>query len=335
MSDEPAILRVSRMITSLWVPQALHAAAELGLPDALAAAPLPAAQLAARLGTHPDATERLCKALAFLDVLDEQGDRFALTELGRCLTENGATSRRAWARLMCGETTWSQWGQLTECVRTGRPALGADPFGAMERDRAWAGLFHQAMVEMTRDAAPLIAQAIDLGGVRRVVDVGGGWGALLCAVLERAPDSHGIVYDLESARDGALAYAARRGLGDRVDFVAGSFFDAPPPPADLYVMKSVIHDWEDAKSRTILESCRKAMPPGARLCVIEPPAPVERDRGPIGWFTAFSDLNMMVVCGGRERTVVEYRALIESCDLRVTAVHPTPAAFQVFEAVHA
>jgi hypothetical protein len=143
------------------------------------------------------------------------------------------------------------------------------------------------------------------------------------------------VYDLENARAGALAYCAGRGVAARAGFVSGSFFERPPPPADLYVMKSVIHDWDDAQARTILASCRKAMPEGSRLCVIEPPAPAAPDRGVLGYFTAFSDLNMLVVCGGRERSEAHYRALIESAGLRVAATRRTAGLFQVFESVAA
>jgi hypothetical protein len=333
MTDEPAALRLSRMITSLWIPQALAAAAEIGLPDALKPAPLSAADLAARLGTHPDATERLCQALVFLEVLKEQGSALALTELGRALTDDAATSRRAWARLMGGETVWSQWGKLAECVRSGRPAALGEPFSALERDPSAAAIFHQAMAEMTRDVAPAICDALELAGVRKVVDVGGGHGALLCAVLERAPGARGAVYDLPGAQGGALSLFARRGLAARTQYVAGDVFAAPPPPADLYLLKSVIHDWDDARSRTILQRCREAMADDARLCVIEAPVPAMRDRGVLGYFTAFSDLNMLVVAGGRERSEAQYRALIESCGLRVAAVRRTRGLFQVFEAV--
>jgi hypothetical protein len=333
MSNESPALRLSRMISGLWIPQALHAAAELGLPDALAEAPLSAAALAQRLHTHPDATERLCKALVFLELLDERDARFALTELGRCLTDSAPASRRAWARLMCGEPVWSQWGQLVECVRSGEPAAREGAFGVMERDPEASAVFHQAMVEMTRDAAPAICAALELGGVRKVVDVGGGWGALLCAVLESAPEAHGVVYDLENARQGALAQLERRGLSARGGYASGSFFDAPPPAADLYLLKSVIHDWDDARSRSILEQCRAAMSSDARLCVIEPPARPSSDKGLFGFFTAFSDLNMLVVAGGRERSEAEYRTLIEACGLRVTAQRPTRGFYHVFEAV--
>ena len=333
MTQEPAGLRMSKMITSLWIPQAIHAAAELDLAGPLARGALTAGALAARLKTDPDATERLCRALAFLDVLEAHGETFALTELGRSLIGDTAGSRRAWARLMCGTEVWSQWGRLTECVRTGSPAFTDRPFEAMERDPDAAAIFHQAMVEMTSDVAPAMCDALELGAVQRIVDMGGGWGALLCAALDRAPGARGSVFDLGNARPGALALFDRRGLAARAEFVAGDIFTTAPPRADVYLLKSVIHDWDDERSRAILRSCRDAMTPAARLCVIEPPAKAVHEPDVRGYFSAFSDLNMLVVAGGRERTEAQYRALIESAGLRMRALREARGFFQIFEAV--
>ncbi|KYF60764.1 hypothetical protein BE15_08650 [Sorangium cellulosum] len=191
------------------------------------------------------------------------------------------------------------------------------------------------MVELTRGVAPGIVGAIDLGGVRRVVDVGGGHGALLCAILEAHPAVEGAVFDLEHAREGALALFASRGVAARASFVAGSCFDAAPPPADVYVMKSVIHDWDDARSLQIVGKCREAIADGARLLVVEPPAPTARGNATLDWILTFSDINMLVNTGGRERTEAEYRALLEAAGLCVTCVREAPSFFRVFEAVRA
>lgn len=339
----PPAFRLNQMIMSLWVPQVIHAAAELGVADVLAEAPLSSGDVAARLGTHPDATERLLRALVTLDLLVARGERFELTEVGRCLETRSPVSRRAWSRLMGGPGVWQAWGRLTDCVRTGRMAWGAgdaassgtEHFDAMGSDPAAAAIFHQAMVELTRGVAPGIVGAIDLRDVRRVVDVGGGHGALLCAILEAHPAAEGAVFDLEHAREGALALFASRGVAARASFVAGSCFDAPPPPADVYVLKSVIHDWDDARSLRILGKCREAMADGARLLVVEPPAPAARGNAALEWILAFSDINMLVNTGGRERTEAEYRALLEAAGLSVERVRETPSFFRVFEAVRA
>src|SRR5687768_2685421 len=212
----PAALRLSQMIVGLWVPQAIHAAAELGLADVLAEGPLPGPAVAGRLGTHPDATERLMCALAVLGLLERQEDGFALTEVGRCLETRSASGRRAWSRLMGGAAVWQAWGRLTDCVRTGRKAFGpGDTFDVLAADPAGVAVFHQSMVEMTSGVAAAITRSLALEGARRVVDVGGGYGALLCAVLEAHPGLEGTVFDLEHAREGALDLFASHGLSAR------------------------------------------------------------------------------------------------------------------------
>jgi len=333
----PPPLRVSQMICSLWIPQAVRTAAELGLPDLLAAGPLSSAAVAERAGTHPDATLRLLRALAFLGFFTADDGGFALTDLGQCLTTPSAQSRRAWARVMGGEHVWQAWGRLTDCVRTGRKAYAnvggeeVDTFDAMARDPGATAVFHQAMAEMTSGVGAAIARSIDVAGARTVVDVGGGFGALLCAVLEAQPALTGAVFDLDHARAGAEALFAARGLSARARYVAGTFFETAPPPADLYLLKSVIHDWDDARSLEILGRCRGALKGDARLLLIEAPAGPPSGN-PIGdWFLTFSDLNMLVNTGGRERSLEEYTALLERAQLRVRSVIETGTFFRVFE----
>jgi hypothetical protein len=337
----PAPLRMSQLILGLWVPQAIHAAAELGLADVLAATPRSGAEVAAALGTHPDATQRLLRALHTLGVVAEREGRFELTELGRCLETGAPNSRRAWCRLMGSPAVWGAWGRLADCVRTGQRAwgfregpasVGDDPFETMAQDPALAAVFHQAMLELTSGVAPGIVGAVDWSGARRVVDVGGGHGALLAAILEAQPELQGAVFDLEHARPGALALFAARGLETRASFVGGDVFAGPPPPADVYVLKSVIHDWDDARSLGILARCREAMDGRARLLLVESPAPTGPGQPLQEWFSTFSDLNMLVNTGGRERTEAEYRELLARAGLRVVAVRETPSFFRVFEA---
>jgi hypothetical protein len=340
-SSLPPPLRVSQMICSLWIPQAIRAAAELGLGDVLAAGPLTGAAVAQRLHTHADATLRLLRALTFLGFFTHDERGFALTDLGRCLETQSPHSRRAWARVMGGEHVWQAWGQLTDCVRTGHKAYArtdgveVDTFEAMARDPEAVAVFHQAMAEMTSGVGPALAGAIDAAGARTVVDVGGGLGVLLCAVLEAHPALEGAVFDLEHAREGAQALFAARGLAGRARFVAGSFFEAPPPPADLYLLKSVIHDWDDARSLRILGRCREALRGEARLLLVEAPAGLPSGNAVGDWFLAFSDLNMLVNTGGRERSLEEYVALLEQARLRVRSVTETGTFYRVFDAVPA
>lgn len=328
--DTPSEFEIGRLMMGLWVPQAIHAAAELGLADALAERPATAVELAERLATHPDATARLLDALIVLGLIERDGQAYALTRLGEFLRSDVARSRRAWARLMGGEPVWRAWGRLTECVRTGEPAfaVGAtresatETFDVLFEDPSAAEVFHRAMADGTRSVAPDIVAAIDFAGVERVIDVGGGHGELLCAALERHPEIHGAVFDLDHARAGALASFERRGLAERASFVAGDLFREPPPRADLLLLKSVIHDWADDRALAVLERCRAAMNPNGRLVMIEP-ALAGTDAPGFAWIMAFSDLNMLVNTGGRERTRAEYQALLARAGLRTIEVRPT------------
>jgi O-methyltransferase domain/Dimerisation domain len=335
-----AARRLSGLVAGLWVPQAVFAAAELGVADALAESPLSASEVAARVGAHAGATERLLRALVALELCSEHGDRFGLTELGRVLRADAPDSMRSVARLMGGAHVWSAWSRLVDCVRSGVPAhaLDGQPVGAifddMDQDPAAAAVFHEAMVAWTRMVALGIVSAIDLGGARRVVDLGGGYGELLCTALAVHPQLQGCVFDLEPARAGALAHFARRGVADRASYVAGDLFETAPPPSDALLLKSVIHDWDDARSVRLLGRCREAMDRDTRLYLIEPPAgaPGDPARDQV---IAFSDLNMLVNTGGQERTEAQYRALLESAELRLVSVRPTASFFAVFEAVRA
>ncbi|MBX3223101.1 MAG: hypothetical protein KF795_21490 [Labilithrix sp.] len=342
----PLEYQIGRHMMGLWVPQAIHAAAELGVADALVKGPLAASDLASLLGTHPEATARLLHALAVLGIVEGKAGTFALTELGRYLTDDAPGSRRAWARLMGGGPVWRAWGQLTECVRTGRPAWTADGgerssetevFDALASDPESAGVFHRAMADGTRGAAPSIVAAAELGEARTVIDVGGGHGALLAAALEAHPKLEGGVFDLEHARAGATKLFASRGLEARARFTAGDLFTEDPPSADVLLLKSVIHDWGDERSVAILRRCAAAIGERGKLVVVEPPAPEPGADVPasFAWIVAFSDLNMLVNTGGRERTASEYTRLLEQAGLQVRAVRPTGAFYTCFEATRA
>lgn len=333
-SQVPVEFQLGRLMMGLWVPQAVHAAAELGIADAIGEGSASASELAAKLQTNPDATARLLDALAVLGLVARAPAGFALTALGAGLRSDSAHSRRAWARLMGGGPVWRAWGQLSECVRSGKPAYsaGAGPrssdsevFDAMASDPEAAAIFHRAMCDGTAAVAPEVIAAIDWSNARSVVDVGGGHGELLCAALQANPELRGQVFDLEHARPGANRLLQQRGLAARAGFSAGDLFRSSPPSADVLLLKSVIHDWDDEHSLRILGHCRAALRPGDRLVVIEPPAPDPGAEVPanFAWIVAFSDLNMLVNCGGRERTTSQYRALLERAGLRMRAQRGT------------
>jgi hypothetical protein len=335
----PPRFQVSRMITSLWVPQAIYAAAELRLPDVLAAGALTADQVAEKAGTHPGATFRLLRSLVVLDLLSQDADgRFALTETGRCLTEDAPDSVRSWALVWGGPMMWTHWGHLVDCVRSGEMAPKIlhgyeSAFELMAQHPEDDARFNRSMAELTRGVAMVLPHAVDFSGARLVCDVGGGFGQLLVPVLKAHPELHGQVFDLPRCAEGSRDLMRSEGLAERCSFEPGDFFESVPGGADVYLVKSVIHDWDDARSREILSRCRDAMSDDARLMVLEwivPERVGPTDAGIVG-----TDLNMLVMVGGRERTEAEYRDLVASAGLEVTRVVPTPAAMSVIEAKRA
>src|SRR5262245_35504669 len=335
--ETPPRLRLSRLILSLWAPQSIHTAAALGIPDLLASGPRRSDELAQAAGAHPGALYRLMRALVVLELCIQTDDgAFALTPMGEFLRSDSPDSARSWALLMGGRYVWHGWECLVDCVRTGQPApklLGEkETFEAMAADPQGAAVFYQAMVEMTRQSAGALIEAYDFSGVSSLVDVGGGYGVLLAAILAAYPEMRGKDFDLPHCQEGATRLLEERGVAGRAEFVAGSFFDSVPSGADAYILKSVIHDWDDERSQSIFKNCREAMKNGARLLIIEPTVPERVGSSSHDGVIIGSDLNMLVMAGGRERTEAEFRALLEASGLRIARiVTAPPTAYSVIE----
>ena len=326
---------LSRMITSYWIPQSIYAAAALGVADVLADGPKPSPAIARAVGADADALHRLMRALVALELCTADDDgAFALTPLGACLRSDTSDSMRSWALLLGSERHWHSWGRLVECIKTGRsvPELdGRDTWVEPSGDPTASDTFNQSMVQLTRHIAGAVAVSYDFSAFRRIVDVGGGFGALLPPILKANPTLRGTVFDLPRCRDGARAIAEKTRLADRYDFVGGDFFVDPLPKADAYIIKSVIHDWDDERSIAILRNIRAAMGPESRVLVVEPIAPDRPGSTPFDAMMAHTDLNMLVATGGRERTESDFRALIEKSGFDVTRIVPTPATMSIIE----
>src|SRR5690606_19746260 len=237
---------------------------------------------------------------------------YEITPLGRLLAADSPGSLRAVAALWA-DRQQPLWHRLADSVRIGRGARtllgGGGGFAHLEQDAEYAATFNEAMVALTRLAAPEIARAYDFAG-KRVVDVGGGYGELLAAILEAHPTARGVLLDRPHAIAAAPRHFEARGLGERCELVAGDFFTSVPVGGDVYVLKSVIHDWDDDDALAILSACRAAMTADARLVLIERVmperlAPTEEHRA-----LARSDLNMLVMLGARERTEAELGGLL-------------------------
>lgn len=328
--------RLLDLVGGFWTTQALFAAAELGIPDVLVDGPCEAGTVAAAVHADVDASTRLLLALVSLGActVDAEG-RFALSEMGLLLCDRHPQSLRGWV-LLTGRHLWKNWGSLSDAVRTGSASFQrrgeADRFAPLAQRQQEAADFNRAMSELTRhvaaDVAALVAATVGhlASTDSTVVDVGGGHGELLSAVLAGHPGLHGVVLDLPHAAPGAAAWMQARGLGGRARFVAGSFFDAVPR-GDVLLLKSVLHDWDDPRCIELLQSCARALSPSGCLIVVERLMPEPVQPRADCQAVCRSDLNMLVGTGGRERRLREFEHLLAAAELRLSEVLTARAGF--------
>jgi hypothetical protein len=331
-SERPsATLR--RLVNGYQATQAIHVAAVLGIADLLADAPRDTADLAAATGTHAPALARLLRALAGLGVLaeDDRG-RYALTAVGDCLRSDAPEPVGGWAAFVGRRPHWQAWSHLLHSVRTGETAFplanGRDVWAFRAENPEEGAVFDRAMTSLARRATGAVLEAYDFSRFGVLVDVGGGAGAFVAAVLAANQGLRGVLFDLPGVAADAPGLLAEAGVADRCEVVAGSFFDAVPAGGDAYVLKSVLHDWEDAEATAIVRAVRAAIPPHGLLLV------VERDLGePNGAADAkLSDLNMLVNTGGLERSRDGYAAVLSAGGFSLRRTVPTAAGLQVIEA---
>ncbi|MFL5760070.1 MAG: methyltransferase [Thermomicrobiales bacterium] len=328
----PPWLALRRLVNGYQVTQAIHVAAVLGVADLLADGTRTSDELAVATGTNPDALYRLLRALASVGVLrEEDGRRFALTELGACLRTDAPDSVAGWAAFVGTPYHWQAWGGLEHSVRTGENAFrhvhGTDSWTFRAQHPELSASFDRAMTDLSRQVAATVVAAFDFDRFETVVDVGGGNGAFLAAILAKHPRMRGVLFDQPHVVTGAPSILAAAGVADRCEIVGGSFFDAVPEAGDAYVLKAILHDWEDEDCLRILGTCRRAMTEGSALLV------VERELGPpnANPDDKFSDLNMLVAPGGRERTPEEYAALFAAAGFRFVGVTASDVGTAVFE----
>jgi len=330
------------LLFGFFPTQVLHVAATLQLADHLDGAPRTSADLAAATGTDEPSLARVLRALACFGVVVEvDPGTWALGPHGPGLFTEGPASLRHLVLLFAGDEVWRSWGELGETVRTGAPAwdriTGASAFEHMRRNPEFQAMFNRAMAEGTRNAAAGIAETGGFDRFRWVIDVGGGDGTLLAAVLEAHPQLRGTVVDLAEGMETAPQVLAAAGVADRATAEAGDFFAAVPEGADAYLLKSVIHDWNDARAGRILRNVRAAMGPDGTLLVVEPVMPDEPSSSPDVLMMVMSDLNMLVCTGGKERTEAEFRTLLADAGFVVRAITPVsgPTNYSVIEAIAA
>ncbi|MFF8248181.1 methyltransferase [Streptomyces griseus] len=337
-ADWQARKAVSRLVLGQMATQALGTALRLGVFDRIGTGELRAEALAGSLGTHPRATLRLLRALAGLQLLSEpEPGAFRTTAAGDVLRADAPGTMVAMARMFTDPVMLRGWDLLDESVRTGETTFdtvfGTDFFGHLREHPELSAAFNEAMSQGTRLIAETVPHHYDFGRFQRLVDIGGGDGTLLASILRAHQEPRGVLFDTAEGLAQAPRRLAREGLDGRVTLETGDFFASAPDGGDLYLLKSIIHDWDDARCAVILRHIRDVIPDHGSLLIVEPvlPATVPADRPDNVYL---SDLNMLVNVGGRERTADDFAALCTAGGFALRSVTPLPApnTFQIVEA---
>ena len=329
----PPSAQMLQFVMGSWLAQAVGAAARLSLADHLAAGPKRADELARDASADPDAVFRLMRALASVGVFTLGDGRFALTPLGETLRTGVPGSIRNFAIAETDTPHWATWARFTSAVKEGRKmaheALGMEFWEYYAQNPEEGEQFSRAMTDLSWLASSAVLETYDFSGVHRVVDVGGAHGALLREILRAQPAATGVLFDLPHVARNARADLERSDLASRIEVVPGDFFERVPAGGDVYLLKHILHDWDDTHSVRILKSVRAAAKPSSKILVVEFALPEAADPTP----AHFVDLNMLVVLDGRERTQREYASLFEQAGLRLSRSIPTSGPLAISEAV--
>ncbi|MBI2195020.1 MAG: methyltransferase [Planctomycetes bacterium] len=326
-----------RLVNGYWLSQSVYVAAKLGIADLLREGPRTAEDLARGVGADTRSLYRLLRGLTAAGIFVESSDgRFGLTPTAEYLRSGVPGSLRD-AVILYGGDWYHVWGRLLQTVQTGQTAFklahGKEFFEYYSEHPDEAETFNRGMSALSQSAYPdeSILEAYDFSSIRTLVDVGGGHGLFLAAVLRASPHLQAIHFDLPQVTPGAERSIREVGLSARCKFVSGDFFQSVPAGGDAYSLKRILHDWDDDQAFTLLRNCRQAMPPGGKLLAIEVVVPPPHERS----FGKLIDLQMMVLTGGLERTEQEYRALYAAAGLRLSRIIPTRCPLSVVEGVRA
>jgi hypothetical protein len=329
----PPEIGLLELVSGFLATHTTYAVARLGVADVLADTPRPAAEVAAELGTSRDATYRLLRAASAIGLLrEDSAGRFALTPVGSTLRADRHDSMRP-VVLMIGDPAYQAvWRQLPESVTTGAPgaeaALGVPMWEHLDRDPQFAATFNDAMTRLSELDWPTVAAVDDFTPFTTIVDVGGGHGQLLARMLGAAPAAKGVLLERESVLPGAEAHLREAGVLARCRLEAGSFLETAPDDGDLYVLRRVVHDFDDDEASAILRTLRRHMPDDATLLLMESVVPAGNEPH----FAKTLDLDMLVFVGGRERTEQEFATLLDRGGFRLTRVVPTISTISLVEA---
>lgn len=335
----PAVPALRLMITGFMVTQSIYVAAKLGIADLLKDGPKSCDELANAVRAHPDALCRMLRALASMGIFAEnQNGHFELTPLAMPLQTGVPGSLRAWAVMMGEEWVWRPWGELLYSVRTGEIAFdrvfAMGLFDYLSRNPEAGETFNEGMTASPMQPASAVVAAYDFSRINTIVDVGGGHGAQIAAILKANPHTSGILFDLPHVIEGARSLLEVEGVAARCELVGGDFFQSVPISGGAYILKAVIHDWDDDRSIAILKNCYRAMTNSGKLLLVERVMPARIEQSAVFHLLARFDLHMMVFnAGGRDRTETEFRALLDAAGFKLTNIFPTQSMSSIIEGV--
>jgi hypothetical protein len=327
---QPAAGDLLGLVKAYQISQVIHVAAVLGVADHMAAGPRASDEIAAAVGAHPRTLYRLLRALAAVGVFREhEHRRFSLTAMGQRLRSDAEESVRSSAIYLGQAYRWQTWGHLLHSVKTGENAFralhGVDTWTYRKRHPEQDAIFNAAMTANSGRVDQAIVTACDFGCCARIADIGGGQGSLLAAILVANPEAHGVLFDLPHVVATAASVLEAAGVRNRCEVVGGTMLESVPDGCAAYVMKFILHDWDDADCIRILRNCRRAMPSDARLFVVERLVGAPNE----GLAVKLSDLNMLLIPGGQERTREEFTALFEVGGFRLEEVLSTSTDMSV------
>lgn len=330
----PPQVRLLEIVQGMMASKALQLAAKLGIADLLAEGPRSAAALAQDTASHPPSLYRVLRALASIGIFHELEDgTFENTELSEPLRSGVPGSVRDYVIFAPDDSNVRAWMHFDSVVRSGEPSFaaanGADNWEYFATHPALLERFNQAMSNLSALAGPMIAYGYDFSPFKSLVDIGGGEGRLLAAILAVYPNLKGSTLDLPAVAEQAADFLRSQGLEDRTEVLAGNAFEAIPGGYDAYIMRNVLHDWGDEKALALLANCRAAIPDHGKLVIFDAIMPPGNDPYPAKWI----DLQMMVALGGRERSAEEFRRLLDRAGFDLTLAKPLPAMIGVVEGV--
>jgi hypothetical protein len=330
----PAPIAMTEMILATWFAQAITAAAQLGIADALADGPLGRDELARRVGADPDAVGRLMRVLLMRGVFKQRRDgKYALNPLGETLRADAEVSMKGAALFFGSPQHREHWTHLSDSIRSGQPCIpelrGKPFFEYLADEPEFASLFNNAMTSTSDLSEAALTAAYDFSRFEVIADVGGGHGRLLAGILATAPQARGVLFDLPQVVEGAPSLLTELGVADRVTIESGSFFEGAPSDVDAYVMKNVIHDWADDDALTILRNIRAAARPQAVLLLLEMVIPTHHRE----FLGKLVDMEMLLIGGAKERTAENWRTLLSQAGFRLNRIVDSASPLSVIEAV--